>query len=207
MAAPVRVVVATGNAGKLAELRALLADTGLDLIAQGELGITDVEETGASFIENALIKARHASRYAGLPALADDSGLLVPALAGAPGLHSARYAGPGADAQANIDKLLAALSGRRGPEQRRAQFHACLVLVRRADDPLPVIAEGSWPGHILDAAVGSGGFGYDPVFFDPEHGLSAAQMPAPLKSRISHRARALAALRKRLGDWPGLAQG
>ncbi len=196
----VRVVVATGNAGKLAEFRHLLADTGLDLVAQGELGITDVEETGVSFVENALIKARHASRESGLPALADDSGLLVAALAGAPGLHSARYAGPGANDRANIDRLLAALSGQHGTERRRASFYACLVLVRAGDDPLPVIAEGWWPGHILDAPVGSGGFGYDPVFFDPEQGQSAAQMPAPMKSRISHRARAVAALCTRLAD-------
>jgi XTP/dITP diphosphohydrolase len=193
----VRIVVATGNAGKLAELRDLLGDCGLDLVAQDELGIGDVEETGASFVENALIKARHAARLSGLPALADDSGLLVDALGGAPGLHTARYAGAGASAADNIGKLLAAL--RDVPEgMRGARFHACVVLLRSADDPLPLIASGDWHGRILDTPRGGGGFGYDPVFFDPEHGQGAAEMPEPLKNRISHRGRAIAALRPHL---------
>ncbi|MCK9489089.1 MAG: RdgB/HAM1 family non-canonical purine NTP pyrophosphatase [Xanthomonadales bacterium] len=199
MTATTRVVVATGNAGKLAELRELLADTGMELVAQTELGIDEVEETGASFVENALIKARHASRQSGLPALADDSGLLVTALAGAPGLHSARYAGVGAGATANIEKLLAALA-QRPDAGRDACFYACLVLLRHADDPLPVIAEGLWRGSILESPLGAGGFGYDPVFLDPGQGLSAAQMAPALKSRISHRARAVTELRRRLSD-------
>lgn len=200
--AALRVLLATGNPGKLAEFSDLLAGSGIELVAQSGLAISPVEETGATFIENALLKARHASRESGLPALADDSGLLVDALDGAPGVHSARYAGAGAGAQANIARLLRELSGQHGPEQRRACFYACLVLIRHPDDPLPLIAEGLWPGYILDAPAGSGGFGYDPVFFDPEQGLSAAQMPAQVKGRISHRARALRVLRERLAGTP-----
>lgn len=197
-----RVVVATSNAGKLAELRDLLGDLELDLVAQGELGIGDAEETGASYVENALIKARHAARASGLPALADDSGLAVEALGGAPGLHTARYAGPGASAADNIGKLLAALDG--VPAARRgACFHACLVLVRGADDPLPVIAQGRWCGRILEAPRGSGGFGYDPVFLDTASGCSAAELDEAIKNRSSHRGRAVAALRQALVQgWP-----
>lgn len=197
-----RIVVATGNAGKLVELRDLLGDCGLELVAQGELGIGDVEETGASFVENALIKARHAARRSGLPTLADDSGLLVDALDGAPGLHTARYAGPGASAADNIGKLLGAL--RDVPEPLRgARFHACVVLLRHGDDPLPLIATGDWHGRILDAPRGAGGFGYDPVFLDPERGQGAAEMPEALKNRISHRGRAIAALRPHLPSFIG----
>jgi XTP/dITP diphosphohydrolase len=194
-----RLVVATGNAGKLAELRELLAGLPLELVAQSALGIGEIEETGVSFVENALLKARHASRASGLPALADDSGLLVDALDGAPGLHTARYAGPGASAADNIAKLLEALRG--VPEERRgAHFHAVLVLLRHPEDPAPLVASGRWRGRILDAPRGAGGFGYDPVFLDPEHGLSAAEMPASLKNRISHRGRALAALKAELAS-------
>lgn len=192
-----RVVVATGNAGKLAELRDLLGDCGLDLVAQGDLGIADAEETGATFVENALLKARHAARASGLPAIADDSGLLVDALDGAPGLHTARYAGPNATSGDNIARLLDALRG--VPDERRgARFHACVVFLRRADDPLPLIAEGEWRGRILQAPQGAGGFGYDPVFLDPAHGCSAAQLETALKNRIGHRGRAIDVLRERL---------
>ncbi len=192
-----RVVVATGNRGKLAELRDLLGETGLELVAQTDLGIGEVAETGTTFIENALIKARHAARASGLPALADDSGLLVDALDGAPGLYSARYAGPDATAADNIDRLLRALDG--VPEERRnARFHACIVLMRHAGDPLPLIAEGTWPGRILAAPRGTGGFGYDPVFFDPAQNASAAELDESIKNRLSHRGRAVAALRELL---------
>lgn len=192
-----RLVVATGNPGKLAELRELLQGLPWQPVAQTELGIEDVEESGLSFVENALLKARHASAASGLPALADDSGLLVDALNGLPGLHTARYAGPGAGPAENIARLLAALQG--VPDARRgAHFHSVLALLRHPADPAPLIASGSWHGRILDAPRGDGGFGYDPVFFDPEHGQSAAEMPAALKNRISHRGRALAALRSRL---------
>jgi len=192
-----RIVVASGNAGKLAEFRRLLGDAGIDFVAQGELGVEDVEETGLSFVENALLKARHAARATGLPALADDSGLCVDALGGAPGLYSARYAGGHGDAQANIDKLLDALRG--VPDERRgAHFHAAIVLLRHAQDPQPLIAEGSWHGRILHARRGEGGFGYDPVFLDPGHGRTAAELDPALKNRISHRGLALATLRERL---------
>ena len=194
MAARERLVLASGNAGKLAELRALLEDR-FELHAQSDFGVEDVEETGLTFLENSLLKARHAARATGLPALADDSGLCVDALGGAPGLYSARYAGTHGDAAANIAKLLRELDG--VPEDRRgAHFHAVVVLLRHADDPQPVVAEGSWHGRILTAPRGDGGFGYDPVFLDPELGRSAAELEPALKHRLSHRGRALARLRE-----------
>jgi XTP/dITP diphosphohydrolase len=192
-----RVVVATGNAGKLAELRDLLGDSDLDLLAQTDLGIGDADETGSTFIENALIKARHAALASGLPALADDSGLLVDALGGEPGLRTARYAGPGATSADNIARLLGALA-EVPSSQRSACFYACVVLLRHADDPLPLIGEGYWRGHILEAPRGSGGFGYDPVFFDPAQNASAAELDESVKNRLSHRGRAVDALRARL---------
>lgn len=188
-----KLVLASGNAGKLAELRDLLGDAGIDLHAQSEFGVEDAEETGLTFVENAILKARHAARATGLPALGDDSGLCVDALDGAPGLYSARYAGTHGDAGANIVKLLDAL--REVPEQRRtARFVCVLALLRHADDPQPLIAEGVWEGRILSAPRGAGGFGYDPVFFDPERNMGAAELEAAVKNRISHRGRALALL-------------
>jgi XTP/dITP diphosphohydrolase len=193
-----RLVVATGNPGKLAEFRDLLAGDDLTLVSQRELGIEDPPETGTTFVENAIIKARHAARASGLPALADDSGLVVDALGGAPGLISAHYGGVHGDAARNIARLLAELAG--VPEERRtARFVSVIVLLRHADDPAPCIGEGTWEGRVLEAPRGAGGFGYDPVFLDPEHGCAAAELPAALKNRISHRGRALAALRAR---WP-----
>lgn len=194
---PPKLVIASSNAGKLAEFDSLFAGSGVEIVTQGSLGVTDAEETGLTFVENALIKARHAARTTGLAALADDSGLCVDALDGAPGLHSARYAGVHGNAAANIDKLLREMQGIRTP-RRGAHFYAVIVLVRHPEDPQPLIAEGVWPGLILDARRGEGGFGYDPVFFDPEHGLSAAEFEPGLKNRVSHRGRALAALRARL---------
>ena len=192
-----KLVLASGNAGKLAELRDLLGDARIDLHAQSEFGVEDAEETGLTFVENAILKARHAARATGLPALGDDSGLCVDALDGAPGLYSARYAGTHGDAGANIVKLLDAL--REVPEQRRtARFVCVLALLRHADDPQPLIAEGVWEGRILCAPRGDGGFGYDPVFFDPERNMGAAELDAALKNRISHRGRALALLRDTL---------
>jgi XTP/dITP diphosphohydrolase len=192
-----KLVLASGNRGKLVELRGILAPLDMDLVAQSDLGIDDVEETGLSFIENALLKARNAARASGLPALGDDSGLCVDALGGAPGLYSARYAGPHGDAGANIAKLLDAL--RDVPaDARTAHFHCTLVLLRSADDPAPLIAEGRWHGRILDAPRGSGGFGYDPVFLDPEFGASAAELDPQMKNRVSHRAQALALLNRLL---------
>jgi XTP/dITP diphosphohydrolase len=194
-----KLVLASSNPGKLAELQELLGDAGHVLYAQTDLGASDTEETGLTFVENAILKARHAARITGLPALGDDSGLCVDALDGAPGLYSARYAGAHGDADANIDKLLGAMAG--VPDALRgAHFYCVLALLRHADDPQPLIAEGIWAGTILHARQGTGGFGYDPVFFDPEHGCSAAALDPVLKNRISHRGRALAALREKLGS-------
>ena len=188
-----KLLLASSNADKLAELRELLG-AGFQLHAQSEFGVGDAEETGLSFIENAILKARHAARATGLPALGDDSGLCVDALGGEPGLYSARYAGRHGDSEANIDKLLGALAG--VPDDARgARFVCVLALVRHADDPMPLIAEGRWEGRILHARSGSGGFGYDPVFFSPAHGCSAAALPAEVKNRDSHRGIALARLR------------
>ncbi|GAB3515258.1 RdgB/HAM1 family non-canonical purine NTP pyrophosphatase [Pseudoxanthomonas daejeonensis] len=192
-----RLVLASGNAGKLAELQALLANTGAVLLPQSALGVDDIEETGLTFVENALLKARHAARVTGLPALADDSGLCVDALGGAPGLYSARYAGGHGDSAANIARLMRELEGL-NPQWRTAHFYSVIVLLRHAEDPQPLVAEGIWPGLVLDAPRGTGGFGYDPVFFDTEHGLSAAELDPALKNRISHRGRALDQLRIRL---------
>ncbi len=190
------LVLASSNAGKLAELRDLLGD-GFVLHAQSDLGVADAEETGLSFVENAILKARHAARATGLPALADDSGLCVDALQGAPGLYSARYAGAHGDAAANIGKLLRELDGV-PDEARAARFVCVLAVLRHADDPQPLLAQGTWEGRILPAPRGDGGFGYDPVFFSPAHGCSAAELPAALKRRDSHRGQALAALRRML---------
>jgi XTP/dITP diphosphohydrolase len=190
-----RWVLASGNAGKLAELRALFHEAGLgiELIAQSELGLSSAREDAATFVENALLKARHAARAAGLPAIADDSGIAVAALDGAPGVRSARYAGDQADDRANVEKLLAALAA--VPDgQRAATFHCVLVAITSADDETPVIAAGEWAGEVARAPAGTGGFGYDPVFYDPALGLTAAELPADVKNRVSHRGRALRAL-------------
>lgn len=192
-------MLASGNAGKLAELRQLLGDGGFRLRAQSELGVGDVEETGLTFVENALLKARNAARLTGLPALADDSGLCVDALGGAPGLYSARYAAPGGDAARNIERLLHELDGV-ADDARGASFHCCIVLLRHATDPKPIVVEGDWRGRILRAPRGNSGFGYDPVFLDPDSGLTAAELPAARKNAVSHRGRALATLRARLHE-------
>ena len=190
-----RWVLASGNRGKLAELRALLraAELDLEVIAQAELGIGAAPEDGATFEENALAKARHAARAAGLPAIADDSGLVVDALGGAPGVRSARYAGENADDGANVSKLLAALVS--VPDgQRTARFICVLAAVASATDEAPLIATGEWAGEIASAPAGAGGFGYDPVFYDPELGKTAAELPAAVKNRVSHRGQAMRAL-------------
>ena len=184
------VVLATGNPGKVRELASLLADFGLDIVAQTELGVDSAEETGLTFIENAILKARHAAQITGLPAIADDSGLAVDALGGAPGIYSARYSGEDATDQRNLEKLLDAL--RDVPDDRRqAQFHCVLVYLRHAEDPPPLVCHGSWPGIIAREAAGSGGFGYDPIFFVPTEGKTAAELSREEKSAISHRGRAL----------------
>jgi XTP/dITP diphosphohydrolase len=192
-----RIVLASGNRGKLAEIRDVLADTGIELVAQSDLGIADADETGTTFVENAIIKARHAARASGLPALGDDSGICVDALGGAPGLISALYAGVHGDSAANIAKLLGALEGV-DDAKRTAHFHCTLVLLRSADDPAPLIAEGRWNGRILKAPRGEHGFGYDPIFFDPRLGAGAAELDPTVKNRVSHRGKALALLRELL---------
>jgi XTP/dITP diphosphohydrolase len=193
------LVLASGNAGKLAELRELLGGGRFTLRAQSEFGVADAEETGLTFIENALLKARHAAHATGLPALGDDSGLCVDALGGAPGLYSARYGGGHGDAARNIARLLREMDGV-PDDARSARFHCVLVLLRSADDPRPIIAEGSWEGRILREPRGDHGFGYDPVFLDPDNAGSAAELEPAIKNAISHRGRALAALKLRLGE-------
>ena len=185
-----KVVLATGNAGKVRELASLLQDFGLDIVAQTELGVESAEETGLTFIENAILKARHAAAITGLPAIADDSGLAVDALGGAPGIYSARYAGEDASDRENLEKLLAALKD--VPDSKRqAQFHCALVYLRHAEDPTPLVFHGVWPGVITHAPAGEGGFGYDPIFYVPSEGKTAAELTREEKSAISHRGQAL----------------
>lgn len=188
-----QLVLATGNAGKVAELGALLAPFGFDVVPQTELQVPDADETGLSFIENAILKARHAAKLTGLPALADDSGLAVDALGGAPGIYSARFAGEHGNDGANIDLLLEKLNSVPA-DARQAQFHCVLALVRHADDPIPVIAHGVWHGEIALARQGEGGFGYDPVFYVKALGKTAAELSKQDKAAISHRGQALAML-------------
>jgi len=192
-----RVVLASSNPGKLKEFGALLADSGIEVVPQASLGIDDAEETGLTFVENALLKARHAAHASGLPALADDSGLCVEHLRGAPGLYSARYAGAHGDAAANNAKLLRELDD--VPTEQRGAFFICvLVLMRNAADPAPLIAEGRWHGRVLTKPRGVQGFGYDPLFLPNGQMLSAAELEPSLKNRLSHRGQALARLHARL---------
>ena len=192
--APKKVVLASGNAGKLREFSAILSAAGIEMVPQSALGVTDADEPFHTFVENALAKARHASRATGLPALADDSGLCVAALGGAPGVHSARYAqapdGTRSDA-ANNAKLVADMAGQ---PDRRASYVAVLVYVRSADDPRPIVIEGAWNGEVLDTPRGANGFGYDAYFYLPDEGRTAAELAPERKNQISHRARALRAL-------------
>jgi XTP/dITP diphosphohydrolase len=190
-----KLVVASNNPGKLREFGALLAPLGWETIPQKELGVTECEEPHGTFVENALAKARHASASTGLPALADDSGLCVHALGGAPGVYSARYAGEPKSDERNNEKLIADLADK---SDRRAHYVCVLVFVRHADDPQPVIAEGEWHGEIVDVPRGAGGFGYDPYFFLPDAGMTAAELDAAEKNRQSHRGMALAQLIERL---------
>lgn len=197
-----RIVLASSNRGKLAEFNALLAHSGFEIVTQASLGIDDAEETGLTFIENALLKARHAAQFSGLPALADDSGLCVDYLRGAPGLYSARYAGGHGDSAANNAKLLRELDG--VPAEQRGAFFICaLALLRRADDPSPLIVEGRWHGRVLDGPRGVQGFGYDPLFLPNGQSVSAAELDPTLKNRLSHRGQALAALQARLSELRG----
>lgn len=190
---PGKVVLASGNAGKLREINAIIAGLGMRAVPQSDFDVPDADETGLSFVENAIIKARHAARLTGLPAIADDSGLEVDALNGAPGIYSARFAGAGATDRDNLQKLLRELDG--VPEsQRSARFQCVMVFMAHELDPTPVICQGSWEGRILSAPAGDNGFGYDPVFYVPGEGCSSAQLAPETKNRLSHRAQALARL-------------
>jgi len=191
-------ILASSNRGKLGELTALLANSRVELVAQDERGVVAVEETGATFVENALLKARNAAAQTGLPALADDSGLVVDALGGAPGIYSARFGGLDATDAQNVALLLERLAGV-PTAARSAHFHCSIVLLRSPTDPDPVIAQGEWRGTIATAPRGDHGFGYDPVFVDPALGKTAAELEAAIKNRVSHRGRALAALALALG--------
>ena len=199
-----RLVLATGNAGKAREIAAVLAPAGVAIVSQAEFGIEPAEETGATFIENAILKARHAARGSRLPAIADDSGLVVDALGGEPGIRSARYAGEGGDA-ANIHKLLDALDGV-PPEQRGARFVCVAVLLRHPADPLPIVCEGRWEGAIAGTPRGEQGFGYDPVFIPRGDERSAAELEPGEKNRVSHRGRAFEQLLELLLAEAGAAQ-
>lgn len=190
-----KILLASSNRGKLEELRRLLAPLGVELESQSALGILPAPEERSTFLENALDKARHASRQSGLPALADDSGLVVPALGGAPGIRSARYAGDAANAAANNAKLVAALDDVESPP---AHFYCALVLLRHAEDPAPLVATARWHGVIVREPRGGAGFGYDPHFFVPALGRTAAELDAAEKNRLSHRGQAMAALMEQL---------
>ncbi|MCC2616632.1 XTP/dITP diphosphatase [Aestuariibacter halophilus] len=192
-----QIVLATGNQGKVNELASMLEPMNIDVLPQSQFDVPDVAETGTTFVENAIIKARHAARITGLPAIADDSGLAVDALGGAPGVYSSRYAGPDASDQDNIEKLLAAMKD--VPiAKRQARFLCVLVFMRSADDPTPLICQGEWAGRIHLKAEGQGGFGYDPVFFIPDKACVAAQLSAVEKNAMSHRGHALRQLVEQL---------
>jgi XTP/dITP diphosphohydrolase len=194
-----RIVIASDNRGKLAEIRQLLAPLEVEAVPQSEFGIRSAAETGSTFLANALIKARHASAGSGLPAIADDSGLEVAALGGRPGVHSARFAGESATDAENIDKLLADLADA-SESTRDARFRCVAVYVGSPGEAGPLVAEGIWNGRILEARRGSGGFGYDPVFFDPDRGKTAAEMHGQEKNRFSHRGQAFRALSMLLAE-------
>lgn len=196
-----KIVLATGNQGKVREMADLLADFGFDVVAQSEFKVSEVAETGTTFIENAIIKARHAAKETGLAAIADDSGLEVDYLHGAPGIYSARYAGTHASDAENIEKLLEALKNV-PEEQRTARFHCVLVLMRHADDPTPIVCHGKWEGRILTQTQGSNGFGYDPLFWVPEEQCSSAQLEPMRKKQLSHRGQALKQLFTLLTEHP-----
>lgn len=198
-----RIVLASGNAGKCREFQQVLQPAGIELVLQKSLGITDAEETGLTFVENAIIKARHAATLSSLPALADDSGLEVDALQGAPGIYSARFSGQDATDERNNQKLLELLHDIPST-QRTARFHCVLVMMRHEADPTPVICQGSWQGRIITAPQGDNGFGYDPLFFIDALNSTSAQLPPETKNRVSHRGQALALLLQVLQQQPQL---
>jgi XTP/dITP diphosphohydrolase len=196
-----KIVLATGNPGKVRELSRLLEGTGIEVMPQTAFGVPDAEETGLSFVENAILKARNAAAHTGLPAMADDSGIEVDALNGAPGIYSARYAGPGCDDDANNRKLLEALKDV-PTEQRTARFHCVIAYLRHGEDPSPVITEGVLEGRVAFAPRGAGGFGYDVIFELPDRGVTTAELDPEEKNRISHRGQALARMLARLVPRP-----
>lgn len=195
-----RIVLASGNRGKLNEFQQMLGAMGITMVPQNDFNIDAVEETGLSFVENAILKARHAARITGLPVIADDSGLEVDALNGQPGIYSSRYSGPSASDADNNNKLLSQLQGL-APEQRRARFQCLLVFLRHGDDPTPIICQGTWEGLILEAPRGEHGFGYDPLFYLPGQDCSAAELPRAQKNQLSHRAQAMGQLAQALRQW------
>ena len=193
-----RIVLASSNPGKVREINQMLADLHLAVVPQSDFEVTEAEETGLTFVENAILKARNAARFTQLAAIADDSGLEVDALHGAPGIYSARYAGAGAGDEANLLKLLADI--RNVPDEKRgARFQCVLVYLRHEHDPTPIICQGTWEGRLLHAPMGDNGFGYDPIFFVPTHNCSSAQLPSETKNALSHRGQALRQLVATLG--------
>lgn len=195
-----RIVLASGNKGKLKEFSEILNPINFEVVSQGELGVLDIEETGLSFVENAILKARHACAVTGLPAISDDSGLEVDALCGAPGIYSARFAGEGATDAKNIEKLLGELA-ELDESQRTARFRCVLVCMRHQNDPTPLIALGTWEGRVLAAPEGENGFGYDPIFWAPEFDCAAAELTSEQKRSVSHRGKAVAELSAQLADF------
>lgn len=195
-----KVVLASGNRGKLKEFGEILQPMGMEIIAQGELGVTDADETGLTFVENAILKARNACEHTGFAAISDDSGLEVDYLDGAPGIYSARYAGPGADDATNVEKLLDALKGVPAAE-RTARFRCVLVCMRHKLDPTPLICMGSWEGRLLEAPRGEHGFGYDPIFWSPEFEKASAELTPVEKKSVSHRGKAVGLLSAQIADF------
>jgi len=195
-----KIVLASGNRGKLKEFNEIFAPLQIDVMPQSDFAVQDADETGLSFVENAIIKARHAARVTGLPALSDDSGLEVDALNGAPGIYSARYAGAGCGDDENNRKLLQALE-QVPAEQRSARFQCVLVFMRHAEDPTPLICQGSWEGVILDTPCGHNGFGYDPLFFVPELNCASAELSSEQKQKYSHRGKAVRQFIEQIGPW------
>lgn len=194
-----KIILATSNSGKVNEFRSLLNNASIEIIPQTEINIVDVEETGCTFVENAILKARHAANQSGLPAIADDSGLVVPALNGAPGIRSARFAGEASTSTDNIKKLLQQLTYKNNVE-RNAYFYCVLVFMKTADDPVPLICEGKWHGLITLEPKGTHGFGYDPVFYIPALQKTAAEISADIKNKISHRGQAMQLMKQKLAE-------
>lgn len=192
-----KIVIASGNTGKLREFQQLLASCGFEVLPQSDFNVSNADETGTTFVENAIIKARHACQQTGLPAIADDSGIEVDALHGRPGVYSARYSGDNANDQSNNQKLLAELNGV-PTEKRTARYHAVLAFMRHAEDPTPILCHGTWEGIILTEPRGENGFGYDPLFFVPTHNCASAELDKAEKNRISHRGKAMAELLEKL---------